>query len=575
MAKPIDLRKTRKTLFSLLKPEAGFFWVAIAYGVAISLMTLAVPVAVQTLINSIANIGSTRAVIILAVILFLTLFISGVFSALRMRVMEFYERKVYARLTADLGLKTILAPHSFFEGRQNVSITQRYFDIMTFQKNMPSLMIDGFALVLQMLVGFTLVSFYHPALFAFNVVLLLTMYAVWKIWGRGAKRTAIELSNAKYDSAKWLHDIAIAHEFFKSADHVEYAGRSTEGYISNYVKKHKSHFHYTFSQVVMFLLMYAVASASLLGIGGVLVVQGELSIGQLVAAELVMSAVFFGLSRFTQYLKLYYELYGAAEKLGGALDMPQEELNTSEHIPASSKLVFNDVELKHGNDACHLNVIFEPGTKYFVTTDKSWVQKQLLGLLKQYDRVKSGDILLGELSLNDYDTHELRQAVTILDRSLIIEVSVERYLKLAHPQATIADIRAALEEVEMTKVIDSLPEGLQTKVSVLGAPLQPLEFLLLKLAAAIIGKPKLLILNQHFDAIPVELRARLLRRLSKYDFTVMYFTNMPLPDCFEGMLHLHDNATAMLNEYSNGESPISAANASESSTASKNNKEGE
>ena len=64
----------------------------------------------------------------------------------------------------------------------------------------------------------------------------------------------------------------------------------------------------------MFLLMYAVASAALLGIGGVLVVQGELSIGQLVAAELVMSAVFFGLSRFTQYLKLYYELYGAAEK---------------------------------------------------------------------------------------------------------------------------------------------------------------------------------------------------------------------------------------------------------------------
>lgn len=127
----------------------------------------------------------------------------------------------------------------------------------------------------------------------------------------------------------------------------------------------------------------------------------------------------------------------------------------------------------------------------------------------------------------------------------------------------------------MTNVIDSLPEGLQTKVSVLGAPLQPLEFLLLKLAAAIIGKPKLLILNQHFDAIPVELRARLLRRLSKYDFTVMYFTNMPLPDCFEGVLHLHDNATAMLNEYSNGESPISAANTSESSTASKNNKEGE
>ena len=120
----------------------------------------------------------------------------------------------------------------------------------------------------------------------------------------------------------------------------------------------------------------------------------------------------------------------------------------------------------------------------------------MLGYLKKYERVPAGDILLGNLSLNDYDTHELRQAVTILDRSLIIEVSIERYLKLAQPEASHADIRHALEEVEMHNVIDALPEGLQTKVSVLGAPLQPLEFLLLKLAATIIARPKLLILNQ-------------------------------------------------------------------------------
>ena len=164
MGKVINLHATRKTLFAILKPESGFFWVAIAYGVAISLMTLAVPIAVQTLINSIANIGSVRSVVILAIVLFLTLFVSGIFSALRMRIMEYYERKVYARLTAIISLKTIMAEHRFFEGRQNTNITQRYFDIMTLQKNVPSLMVDGFALVLQMLVGFTLVSFYHPML---------------------------------------------------------------------------------------------------------------------------------------------------------------------------------------------------------------------------------------------------------------------------------------------------------------------------------------------------------------------------------------------------------------------------
>ena len=67
--------------------------------------------------------------------------------------------------------------------------------------------------------------------------------------------------------------------------------------------------------------------------------MGQLSIGQLVAAELIMSAVFFGLSRFSIYLKLYYELYGAADKLGKALNMPQEtidEANIQSDNPGSA-----------------------------------------------------------------------------------------------------------------------------------------------------------------------------------------------------------------------------------------------
>jgi putative ABC transport system ATP-binding protein len=548
MGKAINLRETRKTLFGLLKPEAGFFWVAIAYGVAISLMTLAVPIAVQTLINSIANIGSSRAVIILASVLFLTLFVSGVFSALRMRIMEFYERKVYARLTAALSLRTIMAPHSFFEGRKNTNITQRYFDIMTLQKNIPSLMIDGFALVLQMLVGFTLVSFYHPALFAFNLVLILVMYAIWKIWGAGAKRTAIELSNSKYESAKWLNDIAAAHEFFKSADHAEHAGRKTDGFISNYLDKHENHFRYTFSQVVMFLLLYACASAALLGIGGVLVVQGQLSIGQLVAAELIMSAVFFGLSRFTQYLKLYYELYGAADKIGSALTIPEEEVNEdANRVPRSTQLAFSNVVISHGTDSCFIDTTLKATGKYFVTSNKSWVQKQLTSLMKRYEKPNKGEILLGDLSLHDYDTYELRQAITILDRSLIVECTIEEYLRLANPSTSIAQMRRALTKVELCATVDALPNGLSEPISVLGAPLQALEFLLLKLAAILIAEPKVLIINQHFDAIPQTLRVRLLDILDELSCTVLYFTNTPQSDRFTGTIHLHDDVTELVN----------------------------
>jgi putative ABC transport system ATP-binding protein len=205
--KDVDLDRVRQVLGELIAPESGFIKAVIVYGIAISLLTLAVPIAVQTLVNTVANIASTRAVLILAGLLLLTLVLSGALNALRTHVMEIYERRIYARLTSEISLRAILAPHNVFEGRQNSTITQRYFEIMTLQKNVPALLVDGFALLLQLLVGFTLVSFYHPMLFVFNLVIVLGIYLIWRIWGDNAKLTAIQLSSAKYESAKWLSEI--------------------------------------------------------------------------------------------------------------------------------------------------------------------------------------------------------------------------------------------------------------------------------------------------------------------------------------------------------------------------------
>ncbi len=530
-------------LHRLLKPEMQFYTLAIVYGIAIGILTLAVPIAVQTLINTIANIASLRAVVVLAIVLFLTLVVSGVFSACRMRVMEYYERQVFARLTSELSLRTILAPHSFFEGRRNTTITQRYFDIMTLQKNIPALMVDGFALVLQMIVGFALVSFYHPALFAFNLAILCVMYLIWKVWGSGAKRSAIALSNAKYQTAKWLTDISAAHEFFKSSRHMAYAGEQSKQQVENYLGAHRRHFRYTFSQAIMFLLLYAGASALLLGLGGWLVVNGQLSIGQLVAAELIMSAVFLGLSRFTLYLKLYYELYGAAEKIGSALSIPQEAPVAAKDIQTTSNdLHFKQLALKHSTQSCLLNFTLPAQQKWFVMTEQSWAQKQLIAVLKRYDNPASGAIWLGDKTLSDYDSYALRQSVGLVDRALIVECTIREYLALAGSAVTLAQMHQALDNVELLATVEQLPEGIDTRLSVMGSPLQPLELLLLKLAAAILSKPSVLVLNQHFDAIPESLRHRLLAHIATLPSVVLYFTNKPDAGVFDGIVHVEERA---------------------------------
>ena len=74
-------------------------------------------------------------------------------------------------------------------------------------------------------------------------------------------------------------------------------------------------------------------------------------------------------------------------------------------------------------------------------------------------------------------------------------------------------------------------------MSALGAPLQPAELLLLKLAAAILSKPKVVVLNQHFDNIPNTLLKHILHVLEQQSFSILYFTNHHKADFFDGVMN--------------------------------------
>jgi ABC-type multidrug transport system fused ATPase/permease subunit len=145
---------------------------------------------------------------------------------------------------------------------------------------------------------------------------------------------------------------------------------------------------------------------------------------------------------------------------------------------------------------------------------------------------------LGGLDITDYDAFELRQAVASIDRSLIVECSIKDYLRMAAPDASIADIKTALARVQLDKRISNLDNDIDTVMSSLGSPLLPYEFLLLKLAAAFLSKPQLIILNQHFDNLPDELHSRLLKELEAQQSTIFYFTHDPIEGFFDGILSL-------------------------------------
>lgn len=525
----------------ILVPERSFYWLAVIYGIGISLFTLAVPISVQMLINTVANTGLTTPLVALSVTLFILLLISGLLNALRVHLMEVFSRKFYARMVSEITVRTLYAQNPFFTDAGKSTLFNRYFDIVIVQKAVPYLLIGGFTIVLQTLVGFAIVSLYHPLFLGLNIGLMITLWLVWAFWGKKAMMSAVDLSHTKHDVAGWIESLGASNGYFKSRKHIERALRQSDQKTAEYIESTKRHFRYSFSQTLAFLFLYAAASALLLGLGGWLVIQGELSLGQLVAAELILSAVFYSISQFGPYLTSFYDLTGAVEELSHFYTLPQE-VPTGTLDPRTGKkdLIFAQVSGTARNEKVVFNLHIKEGERIICTAPNTAVQRLFTDLLKHHIRPQGGIVSYTGTDVLDIEVHELRQLITILDRPTLVPVTIREFLSASTVDGCQITALEALKIAGLNPTIETLPDGLDTQLSLTGAPLSLVEVLKLKLAAVLLAQPQVLVINQLFDMVPRAVLEQVLDVYARHTGApILYFTNRDSLGGFDHYMVMH------------------------------------
>jgi len=527
-------REAVRWMLGLLKAERSFIWLALVYGVAVSVLSLATPIAVQMLINSVANTALVTPLVTLAGTLLGLLLIAVLLSALRIYAMELFTRRFYARQVAEITLRSIHARNPFFEDTKRQDLFNRYFDVVTVQKAVPSLLIGGFTIILQSAVGFTVTAFYHPFFLAFNLIVIALAFFILLVWTRGAIRSGIALSHAKYAAASWLENVGASNGFYKSGRHVDYALDRSEGVTADYIAAKAKHFRYTISQTVAFLLLYAFASAGLLALGGWLVIEGELSIGQLVAAELILSAAFFGLGQMGAYLDITYDLIAAAEEIGLLYNIEQEvEAREGEDAIGGGDLMLRRVTHPATVKDVTFNLSIPAGSQLIAQSRNHDVQRLFTHSMKRYITPDTGVVTLGGQDIAMVDMFRLRSEIIVLDRPTIVQASIRDYLRLAGPDITSSDALQALALVRLEERVMALPDGLDTQLSTSGWPLSYAESLRLKLAGAMLKCPRILILTGLFDMIDPAILADMRVVMREAGSTVIQFTQRSehQPDC--------------------------------------------
>jgi ABC-type bacteriocin/lantibiotic exporter with double-glycine peptidase domain len=498
-------------LGALLELEREDVWAVALYAVAIGTLSLALPVAVQALVNNVAFGTLLQPLVVLTILLFLGLCFVGLLKAIQSKLVELIQQRVFARLALELAEKLPRAKEAQFDGPLAPSVVNKFFDVLIVQKTGASLLFDGLSIILQAVVGMILLAFYHPLLLAFDVLLIASVMLIVFGLGRGAVRTSIEESYAKHAVAAFLQDLVRNRSTFRSDAGVELAIDRVDTLVEHYLRARTAHFRIVLRQIVGSVALQAFASATLLGVGGWLVINRQLTLGQLVASELVVSSVVAGLAKFGKHLENYYDLLAATDKIGALQDLEVERGAGGDAPDGIGPAVLELRDL-------HLSVADKPVlTGATVRADAG----ERIALVGAHGAGKSSlaeaifalrDPSSGTLAINGVDVREVsptawRSRVALVRGVEAFEGTIEDNIRVGREEISADEIRQALASVGLLEVIRALPEGLQTELDSEGDPLTQGQLRRLMLARAIVGQPSLIVVDEVLDGFDDGLRS--------------------------------------------------------------------
>ncbi len=491
-----------KLFFELCKAEAGELGVIITYEVGIGLLSLTIPIGVQIVVNTIAFTQLAQPILFLALAVLFGQIVGAILKVVQVVIAEKLQRRLFTQIGMEMAYRI---PRMLKSRSERHELVNRFFDVVTIQKSVSSLFIDGVALALQMIIGLVLLGFYHPVLLAFDLVLVSTILFIIFVLGRGAVDSSINESVEKYRVAAWLEDLASKKVTFSSKSARYFALERANEIVGNYLSARKIHFRILLRQVIGFLSLQAIANTSLLALGVWLISVNQLSIGQLVAAEIVVSTVLYSLTRFQKHLDSFYDLTAALDKVATVLDQPLEEAGLeSISFVGPFTIEFRDVVHTFPNSAKTLgpyNFTVQAGDKLAIHgcngSGKSVIIDFLYGLKRPY----SGVILINGHDIKGFSPEALREKIALIRDVELVAGSILKNLKIGHPLVSIDEINDSLRRVGIFDEIITLPQGIETIITQEGLPLSVSQTKRLMLARAILGNPGLILVDETFDGL--------------------------------------------------------------------------
>lgn len=243
-------------------------------------------------------------------------------------------------------------------------------------------------------------------------------------------------------------------------------------------------------------------------VGAFFVLNSQLSIGQLAAF----------LTYANQYTKPFNEISGVMTEFQNSIacasrvfELMEEPIEIEEgkeiQLPEIIKgeVLFEHVSFSYQKDQSlieNFSLEVKPGEKIAIVGPTGSGKSTLINLLMRFYEVDKGNITIDGISIKDMSRQQLRQLFgMVLQETWLQSGTIRENLLLGNPNATDEEIQQVLIECQLDKMIEKLPQGLETPLHRQGEDFSQGQRQLLSIARVMLSQPSMLILDEATSSI--------------------------------------------------------------------------
>lgn len=536
-----DVTKPFDRFWALLKPDSKDISDIYLFAIIGGVLSLGLPLGIQAIINFIQAGKVSTSWFLLVGLVVSAIGFSGYMNIAQLRITESLQQRIFARSSLEFATRIPKIQLRELLLRYAPEWTNRFFDTLTIQKGISKLLIDFTAASLQILFGLILLSFYHPFFIIFGFALLLLLVWIFRMTAKRGFVTSLDESKYKYKVANWLEEIARNRMTFKHLGSNGILLKRTDDYLQGYLKSRDAHFKVLVQQYIYLIGFKVLIALALLIIGGLLVLNQQMNIGQFVAAEIIIVLVLNSVEKLIVSLEMVYDVLTAIEKIGEITDLP---LDTTEGLSIEKTDALN-IEIDQleyqttwsrtpllSNLTCH----FEAGKFYHIQDFKGNQAQGLFLMIAAMALPNKGQVLINGVPTSNLQPEHLRAQIASLSHhdQLIYGTVLENIVMGRN--YSIEQVLAVATAVGLDQHVLALTDAYQTVLNPEASTLDRQLITLVILCRALIAQPAVLLWDTHNHYLPhTELEAVLNHLQQNFKGTLL-------------LASIHENNVSLIHE---------------------------